>query len=269
MKKIEIKELHSLLLEMMIHIDRFCRDNNIRYSLGGGTLLGAVRHKGFIPWDDDMDIMMPRPDYDRFMATYNIGNDSPYFAMEHCDTEAERFLNGYAKVHDRRTCCKERAVSADLRHGINIDIFPIDGMPDSYRKSKSHIRKCHSAKNRLMNKLTPFKSYTKELNLPKFLLAHCFSAEFWYKRCNRLMRRYDFSSSEYAGCTTGFYRIKERHERKMFESYTDLEFEGQSFMAITAWDEYLTGHYSDYMQLPPVEKRINHSLAAFWKDDEK
>lgn len=269
MKEIGLEELHAILLDMMVHIDRFCRDNDIRYSLGGGTLLGAVRHQGFIPWDDDMDIMMPRPDYDRFMATYNIGNTSAYFAMEHCDEPHQRFINGYAKVHDTRTICRERDVTADLRYGVNIDIFPIDGMPDSYWKSKSHIRKCHSAKNRLMNRLTPMSSYTKEFSLPKFLLAHLFSPEFWYRRCNRLMRKYDFETSAHAGCTTGLYRIKERHKRELFENYTELLFEGHSFMAISGWDEYLTGHYSDYMKLPPVEKRVTHSLSAFWKDGEK
>jgi lipopolysaccharide cholinephosphotransferase len=126
MKKIENDELKELQLDMLKNVAEFCKERGIQYSLAFGTLLGAVRHKGFIPWDDDIDICMPRPSYDRFVQEYE---DSE--GIYECLTfeKDNKFLFPFAKVSDRRTVALEQARFVDKysKLGVNIDIFPVDG----------------------------------------------------------------------------------------------------------------------------------------------
>ena len=121
----DLKELQNVMLQMMIEIDRICRKNNIQYILSGGTMLGAVRHHGFIPWDDDMDIAMPRKDYDRFVEIAN--SELPERFRLECYENTRDYPYNFGKVRDVNTIFKEKfTASLNINHGVYIDVFPMD-----------------------------------------------------------------------------------------------------------------------------------------------
>lgn len=122
-KEIMLEELREIQLQMMDKIHEFCESHNIRYSLGGGTLLGAVRHKGYIPWDDDIDIMLPRPDYDRFIREFEGAYKD--LNIQHLGND-DTCCIPFAKVYDNRTVLIEK----HQRSGVYIDVFPVDGLPE-------------------------------------------------------------------------------------------------------------------------------------------
>ena len=264
MKEIELEELHMIHLEMLKDIDAFCRTNDIRYSLGGGTLLGAIRHKGFIPWDDDVDIMMPRDDYDRFISTYNSKN-SPFKCINYVKKKDVRYAKAWAKVHDTRTICKETQEKADLRHGVFIDVFPIDGLPEDERKCAKFLKRNASYKHRLKMSMVRVHKYSRNMNIFKFVLSQIVPTKVWKKLSDRTSRKYRFDISKYAGATTGSYLMRERYPRELFEHYIDIPFEGCTLRAVKEWHTYLEQHYNNYMTLPPEDQRATHSIKAYWK----
>ena len=134
MKELSKNEIKTIQLDILQSIHQFCETNNIRYSLAYGTLLGAIRHKGYIPWDDDIDVMMPRPDYERFIQNY------PNF----CDRNIVQTYNNdnsyylwCAKVYDNRT----EQITFPTRSGVCVDVFPIDGLPDNLEDVRKYIKK--------------------------------------------------------------------------------------------------------------------------------
>ena len=242
-KTIIMEELRAIQLDILDKIHAFCTERGIRYSLGGGTLLGAVRHKGYIPWDDDIDIMLPRPDYDRFLKE---------FEGKYAELNLQYYGNDitccipFAKVYDNRT---------------------VDGLPE-----ESKIKDYLSIYNNQLHKIyfmTPFYKITGSL---KDRMKYYVKKVFYPTRDKHIMRFYDFlksyslEKSVNAGAICGIYAEKELMPRETFESYITVEFEGQQYMAIKDYDAYLTKHYGDYMQFPPKEKQVNHHVfTAYWK----
>ena len=130
MREISVSESRNIQIGILEEVDRFCLINNLTYFMSYGTLLGAVRHKGFIPWDDDIDIAMPYPDYMRFCAEYS----GKYYKINHW-THQPNFHCNYAKFEDTRTISKEEIVQ-DYTMGINIDVAPIIGLPDDFESAQ-------------------------------------------------------------------------------------------------------------------------------------
>ena len=137
MKQINIEEIRKLQISILLYVHEFCKKNNIRYSLSGGTLLGAVRHKGYIPWDDDIDIMMPRPDYERFVNEFNENRKDVEYKVI-CSYNDSQFFQPFAKVVNTKTFLKETYKRPVAQMGVYIDVFPIDGLPNDEQKREKY-----------------------------------------------------------------------------------------------------------------------------------
>ncbi len=256
MKSLDHRESQLELLEIMKAVDAFCKEKGIKYSLAYGTLLGAVRHKGFIPWDDDVDIQMLRPDFERFVKEFK----HPLYV---CHYKTKTFTQFFAKVEDPSTICDEKKIIRKSRMGLNIDIFPIDGKPEDLQEQLAHEKKIRSCVRRMFIRRRGFFS-RYDLNFAK-IEAFAHSRKYWIDKTESLMKSYDVTASPVCGCVSVAVKGVKNFPREVFESYSTLEFEGYQFPVYAAWDTILKAHYGDYMQLPPEEKRKVHHRGVYKK----
>jgi len=261
MRQLKLQEIKEIQLEILKAVDKCCADNDLRYSLAFGTLLGAVRHKGFIPWDDDVDIMLPRPDYNRFINVFNESFDS-FKVRTHFQDPNHPYT--YGKVEDARTKFIETiTISYDI--GINIDIFPVDGVPSDTNTFKRYFNNIKLLRNILSLKLIKpdFKRRNKFKNIILFvsqLLLKLISYQYLVKLIEKKITKYSYDESKYAMMTCVRVNPAERVDKIIFEEYSELQFENNSFPVIARYDYYLKILYGDYMKIPPLEQRVTHHL---------
>lgn len=258
MKQINLLEVKEIQLSILRDVSDFCEKSNIRYFLIYGTLIGAIRHKGYIPWDDDIDIAMPRPDYERFMSTYK----HQYY--ETIDVYKDL---GYglasAKVYDKRTKIEMELYNL-CSYGVFIDIFPIDGYKSRWQNEKALIlqKLINIKKSRLCIKRKIVKNAA--IALGKIILFP-FSQSYLVKKLDSLSRRVAFNKSDKCNCFSSVDVRKEVFPRRVFEEHCYAEFEGKQFRIPIEYDSYLRQIYGDYMLLPPEEKRVSHhGMNAYW-----
>ncbi len=261
-KEVTKEEMRTIQLDILDKIHDYCEKNHLRYSLCGGTLLGAVRHQGYIPWDDDIDIMMPRPDYEKFMVEFN---DKHEYLVTQNFKNSKTFYYDFGKVYDNRTIIKEKDRCLT---GVYVDIFPIDGMPDSQEETSEIITKCISIIEDLKKTTQYYKFNNGHFLRVKYLLKLliCPSRKKTIERYYELINKYPFGGKKYSGVLMGQYGLKEKLPSKLYSSYTNLMFEGKSYRVMGGYTSYLSSLYGDYMQLPPIEKRKSmHIGKAYWK----
>lgn len=261
MKIIETEELKKIQLEILDNVTQFCEKRGLRYYLAYGTLLGAVRHKGYIPWDDDIDIHIPRPDYERFLAEYN--QSSPlYRVVSHKNDK--RYRVAFAKVHHPGTIVQEFHFKPDI-FGVYIDIFPLDGVASPKQaKSCGELRRYMHVKNSIFLKSMPFARKLR-LAITKLILWPI-PLSVLLKRIESLATRHQFDSSENVCSLMSRAALREILPRTVFEKHIMQPFEGKEYRIPHDYDRYLKVNYGNYMQLPPEEKRISHhNSQAFWK----
>lgn len=271
MKKItDVNELRLIQMDILSYVDKICRENGIKYSLSGGTLIGAVRHKGYIPWDDDIDIMLVREEYEKLInvlsTSYN-DNSIPYKVLTH--SEEKRYLFPFAKVIDTRTILREN-VCGGLDLGIDIDIFPIDSIPCVENKSDRIIKRMRCLYNMLMIKRLKVSSHRSvRKNITIALSRILLSPISYHWIINKMERKAISFSNEKPSrraCLVWGYGQKEVVPYSVHESHIELPFEDRKFMVIADYHTYLSNVYGNYMQLPPEEKRISHhGFEAYWK----
>lgn len=269
----DLHELQQIELDMLREIDKICRRENIRYFLAGGTLLGAVRHKGFIPWDDDIDISMSRDEYERFLRVMKKENH-PYYKV--LATEfMEGFPETFAKVVDTRTRLVEE-IGKDLPdRGVCIDVFPIDGMGDDRKKAMKRLMKIIRIRSRIWEAgLKEDEIKNKELSLKNKIVketANALIRMIGVRRSYFMLLRYakkkDFHTSYWIASAVGGAGIeRELVEQKCFADVIEMEFEGEKFFAPVGYDRYLSCLYGDYMKLPPKEQQVaSHRGKVWWK----
>lgn len=254
---------HKILLSILCKVDEFCKKHSLRYSLAGGTLLGAVRHQGFIPWDDDVDIMMPREDYDFFKKHFN-GYCENLHSFNSVKTDSFECLFLWQKVEDLRTLMTESGIPYPC-YGINIDIFPIDGLPSNRRLQRYLVFAVGYLKNLVYLSWQQNNPGNDLKSKIKFLCAKVIGRKVITAIIEKVTTMCSFSEASFVGALTGRYGMKEIHSRNVFEEYEYLNFENKRFMCISAYDLYLKQHYGDYMKLPAENERETHSSIAFWK----
>lgn len=257
MKELSVEELKSRALEGLLYIDEFCKANSIRYSLAYGTLLGAVRHKGFIPWDDDIDVMMPREDYERFINTF----EHPDFAIITHKNNKD-YLIPFAKVYDKHSIIDELSQMKPC-FGAYVDVFPIDEYPDSEIENKRFLKNkklLNIAHNLKIISFSKERKWSKNIALAVGkLLFIPVSLSYLTRKIEKLSIRYKNSQSSYAGIFAPTdSNPKWRMNKRIFEEFSTIEFEGHFVSCIKDTDTYLHNIYGDYMKLPPVDKRVSH-----------
>lgn len=258
---ISFDEMKTVLLDIMSDLDKFCRDNNLRYSLAYGTLIGAVRHKGFIPWDDDIDILMPRADYQALLEKYN----HPYYVIQ-CQEKDYRYPLNYAKLCDTRTTTVDQFGN---EFPIAVDIFILDGLSDSLdiakRRVKSLKRKFRIWSSQIFTRHLRFnKPYglKKNLLILASRLAHPFISERrLVKRILDFKQYYSVDDSKYCATLTGVCTM---YESEKMLKYKEAPFEDKQYMIFEDYDHHLRIMFGDYMALPPERERYNHGSKAYW-----
>ncbi len=264
MRKIGGEELKPILLTVLCALRDVCEENGLRYSLTGGTLLGAVRHGGFIPWDDDIDIMMPRPDYDRLLE---IAKERPLpFDLFSEKTHGNGYGYPFAKACAKDTLVIENGMTETGVHfGVYVDIFPVDGIADTLSAAKRrcayfqflHGLKITSVWSRYhRSKLR--KWYFEPLRYVCFLLSKIIGRQKIDAMLTEFVRKRSYASCAYAGRLVGDFGTKEIAPRALFDTLTDICFERETFTAVEDAHTYLTNLYGDYRTLPPAEKQISH-----------
>ena len=271
--EINLEQLKKIELQLLLAVHEICEKENLRYSLGGGTLLGAVRHKGFIPWDDDIDIMMPRPDYDALIA-YCLSYDVP-FKIWSWETD-KSYVDLSAKIYDPNTILEDENIVDGNKIGVNIDIFPIDGLGNTYKKAVKAFRSTSFKRNLLIaaqwKKFFRSKThswYYEPFRFAFFVLSRSVNKSKLFAKIQNKYKKIDFNSVNFAAAVGGSYREREILPQDVFTEYIELPFEDYNFKAIKQYDKYLSSIYGNYMELPPEEKRVSHhTFKAFYKETE-
>jgi len=269
MREIALEEIKQIQLDILHNIDIFCTTNNLRYSLAYGSLIGVIRHKGYIPWDDDIDIMMPREDYNKFISSFN--GYFPHLSVISPEINLEYYAP-YANVYDNRTVLEEKTNShLNISIGIKIDIFPLDFVPENNFKYQLSIK---------LSKFYNLCMYTKRTELMlnngfgistlKAILIKLFSCFFTHSFFQKQILHAASSSkaSKYIDNLVFPVYANTRIPQNSFDSLIRVSFEDKDVYIIRDYNLFLRKVYGDYMVLPPEEKRIpHHNFQAYWKNN--
>lgn len=265
MKQLTSEEYKGRLLGVMLKIDTICRENDIWYSIIYGTLLGAVRHQGFIPWDDDIDIAMPRDAYSKLRMHICAHPELGLNCIDISNHKDTIYICG--KICDAKT----KVIESDFRsvdgYGAFVDVFLLDNIPDDEKERKrfKYRARCmaklvqHSAK---MRPGSPQGLRHAVLLYSAFVVGHCFSTYKLIKKLDEYCMRYNDTDTKYCGVPyfIAFF------DKTDFNELIDLPFEGHMLKGPKNYDHVLTVTYENYMELPPPEERIDHMVECSWRE---
>ena len=267
-KEIQIEELKKIQLDILLSIHNFCEENHIKYSLADGSLLGAIRHQGYIPWDDDIDICLLRDDYERLIKIFPrlYKKSIAMISLERND----QWAHPYAKAYNIHTVQEEDSLNNKPQIGIGIDIFPFDEVPDDEKEWKAYNRKRKLLISLLMLKWMKWRrgrSFGKNvIAILSKLVLFMFSfrqISFWI---DGYSKKYNGKGHNhlYENCMGMI--LNHSFDKAAFDTTVDVSFEGYKVKAMIGYHDCLTNFYGDYMKLPPIEKRVaHHDIKAFWK----
>ena len=260
MQKLTIEDKRTIFLDMLQEVDQFCRNRNIRYSLSSGTLIGAIRHKGFIPWDDDLDITMPLPDMLRFKSEF-VSKTTKYCDV---DTERDHFYH-FSRIVYLPTFSQAGLFLKGL--GVSIDVYPIVGLSSNMKERDNYF----SLATDLYNRRKKYMKVTRALR--KYSPFHCCPGT---RQIVKLYRDATLLDSNPYDQSKLFFRIADAMKPDivkrdildfdLFDQLIDLPFENLTCLATAHYHKYLSQKYGDYMKLPPeLERKPKHEADYYWK----
>ena len=264
--KLSDTEIKAILLDMLKYVDSFCLENNITYYLFYGTLLGAVRHNGFIPWDDDVDIIMPRDSFHKLVELFN--KSTSRYKLESIYTN-DNYYFPLSKIVDNQTYLKQRRFKWKTRLGLYIDVFILDGLPDDQREQKRiydlsnvYYKKCWRT---ALSFRQDGNSLVKDcLRYIKRLNEHIRGQKYYLWKLEKLSKSYEFNKCNYV-CNLNYcvYFPKEIYQKTLFTPIRH-QFENIECFIPERYDEILKQIYGEWKKLPPVNQRVGiHDYECF------
>lgn len=270
MKMIGIDEQKRIEFEILKSFRDYCDKNGLRYFLYAGTLLGAIRHKGFIPWDDDIDVCMPRPDYEKFYQMVKSNPIAPHIsAVTYRDVD--NCICPFIKLQDNRTDGHEDDLREEYTTSVWVDIFPIDGAPEAGEEREKYIAKVQPLVQMISLCSRAFIPCKNPLKLAKRMYI---SKKYGKVDVNEVDRqieneamRYRFGECKNSGVIVFINIGKSIVRKEVFDDFTEAEFEGEMFKIPILYKELLEVQYGDYMTPPPEKDRHPmHNFRVWWKD---
>ena len=265
-RKLSIEETKDMLVDMLKYVDGFCAKNNITYYLFYGTLLGAVRHNGFIPWDDDIDIIMPRASFQKFSEIFNTSTSR--YRLESIYTDSN-YYSPLAKIVDKQTYLRRKGFKEKTKLGLYIDVFVLDGMPEDeeqqkriYQLSNMYYKKCWRTSLTFRQEgnslIKDCLRYVKRLN------EHICGCKYYLRKLEKISRSYDYEESKYVcNLNFGVYYPKEIYIKDLFVPCRH-QFETIDCIIPEGYDDILKQIYGDWRKLPPESQRTGiHDYECF------
>ncbi len=267
MGELSLSEIQQGSFEVLLKFKEICEKNNLEYFLAYGTLIGAVRHKGFIPWDDDIDVWMPRPDYDRFVQyCIDHSDEMGCFTLKHYKT-CKEYIYPIARLVDTRYRI-EYTNAKDYGLGLFIDIYPLDGVnPDDVKNIKRLKRLVRKISILGAGRYIPSRNKLRDIFKR---IYYCFNR---HKNLNKLIaktdavgQKYGYEQSGVVGCAV--WEPLEKFNKEYFNSSLETAFNGINFKIPVGYDNLLKSLYGDYMKLPPENERIAHHYYSAYRKEE-
>ena len=251
-------KLKEKLVEILGWFHDFCVKNNLRYYAAGGTMLGAMRHQGFIPWDDDVDVCMPRSDYNKFIELMKE-NDNDKYELETPETLEKDYYYPFCKLYDTQTTLVENT-KYKIKRGIYLDIFPLDGFGQTEEEARKNFNKTQKTYNLLLSKVAGIRKgrkFYKNIAVILFRLIPINPKKILKKLVRQCAER-DFDQYAFGGNPVGAWRFREIMPTAVMGQPKLYKFENIEIYGAQDADAYLTNLYGDWRQLPPEEKRVTH-----------
>ena len=270
MKVIGFEENRKIQLELLVAFDEYCRKKGLVYFLGYGSLIGAIRHKGFIPWDDDIDLLMPRDDYEALISEFNRDIDNPYIRLISPIEDIAKHT--IVKIIDNRTIKIEKGVKYKSEKeylGIDLDVFPIDGQPDKddeFIKWRKKLIKYYRAYSLM---IMDYKELGHRSKIEKIWLTVLYRKKHKVlMKANALHQKYPYDESKYVGvCENMYVDDGDRVKKECYDYPVEHLFENRMINIPVGYECVLHNIYGDYMKLPPIEmQRTHHENNVFWRE---